>query len=143
MSNTKRSAVHFNVLAGSTPARLCKGALAALALACSLTGVAHAQAYANVTVGGAFAPGVYGQIYLGNNLPPPVLNVQPIIMGPPVYGAPVMYLHVPQNEYREPERNRGEHRGHYKDEHRGQDEHRGHRRDDDRDPRFESYRGQR
>jgi hypothetical protein len=179
VSITKRSTVHFNVLAGSTPARVCKGALAALVLIGSLTGVAHAQAYANVTVGGAFAPGVYGQISLGNNPPPPVVNVQPIIVGPPVYGAPVMYLHVPQNEYRdwgrhcaryracghpvhfvqvepshpwweqhgeylrgpgyyrEPERNRGEHRGHYKDENPG------YRRDFDRDPRNEARRGER
>lgn len=172
MSNTKRSAVHFSILA-------------ALVLASSLTGVARAQSYANVTVGGAFAPGVYGQISLGNNPPPPVLNVQPIIMGPPVYGAPVMYLHVPQNEYRdwghhcarysacgrpvhfvqvepshrwweqhgeylrgpgyyrEPERNRGERRGHYQDAHRGRDEQQGYRRDFDRDPRNEARRGER
>jgi len=78
-----------------------RNALAVLALALSTAGAAHAQAYVNVTVGGAFAPGVYGQVSIGNNPPPPVLNVQPVVVGTPVYGAPVMYLHVAPEEYRD------------------------------------------
>jgi hypothetical protein len=75
--------------------------LAVPLLAIALAGAAHAQAYVNVTVGGAFAPGVYGQIVLGNNPPPPVVNVQPVIVGRPVYGAPVMYVHAAPEESRD------------------------------------------
>jgi hypothetical protein len=76
-------------------------ALVALTLTLTVAGAAQAQAYVNVTVGGAFAPGVFGQISLGNNPPPPVLNVQPVIVGQPIFGAPVMYLHVAPEEYRD------------------------------------------
>ena len=75
--------------------------LAAIALTFVVAGAAQAQSYVNITVGGAFAPGVYGQVSLGNNPPPPVLNVQPVIVGQHVYGAPVMYLHVAPDEYRD------------------------------------------
>ena len=75
--------------------------LATVALTLSLVGAAQAQAYVNVTVGGAFAPGVFGQVSLGNNPPPPVWNAQPVIYGQPVYGAPIMYLNVPQEEHRD------------------------------------------
>jgi hypothetical protein len=78
-----------------------KSLIAAALLTVTMAGAAHAQAYANVTVGGAFAPGVFGQISLGNNPPPPVMNVQPVIVGTPVYGAAPMYLHVAPEEYRE------------------------------------------
>lgn len=76
-------------------------ALAALAITVGFAGTAQAQSYANVTVGGAFAPGVYGQVSLGNNPPPPVWNAQPVIYGPALHRAPPMYLHVPQQEYRD------------------------------------------
>lgn len=76
-------------------------ALPAVALTLVASGSARAQAYANLTLGGAFAPGVYGQIAIGNNPPPPVINAQPVIIGRPVYGAPVMYLHVPPKEARD------------------------------------------
>jgi len=75
-------------------------ALPVAALALTASGAARAQAYVNVTIGGAFAPGVYGQIAIGNNPPPPFINAQPIIVGRPIYGAPVMYLHVAPEEYR-------------------------------------------
>ena len=83
-----------------TPA-LGRKALAAVALTLAMAGAAQAQSYANVTVGGAFAPGVYGQISLGNNPAPPVWNPQPVISGRPIYGAPVIYMHVPQVEYQD------------------------------------------
>ncbi len=76
-------------------------ALPAVALTLVAAGNARAQAYANLTLGGAFAPGVYGQIAIGNNPPPPVINAQPVIVGRPVHGAPVMYLHVSPKESRE------------------------------------------
>ncbi len=79
---------------------LCR-VLATLALTVAVAGAAQAQSYVNVTVGGAFAPGIFGQISIGNNPPPPVINVQPVVVGAPVYGAPVMYLHVAPEEYRD------------------------------------------
>lgn len=78
-----------------------KSLMAVAALTVAMAGAAHAQAYANVTVGGAFAPGVFGQISIGNNPPPPVLNVQPVVVGQPLYGAPPIYLHVAPEEYRD------------------------------------------
>ncbi len=85
-------------------------ALAALAITVGFAGTAQAQSYANVTVGGAFAPGVYGQVSLGNNPPPPVWNAQPVIYGPALHRAPPMYLHVPQQEYRDWGRHCGRYR---------------------------------
>ena len=74
-----------------------------LAGACLLAGgaTAQAQSYVNVTVGAAFAPGVYGEIAIGNNPPPPVINATPVVATQPVYGAPVLYLYLPETEYRE------------------------------------------
>lgn len=58
--------------------------------------LAHAQPYVNVTVGGAISPGVYGHISVGsNNPPPPIINPQPVFVGPVVVGAPVMYVYAP------------------------------------------------
>lgn len=53
--------------------------------------------FANATVEGALAPGVYGRIEIGNAPPPPLLYVQPVIIQrPPVYvQQPPLYLHVP------------------------------------------------
>lgn len=56
--------------------------------------VAHAQSYVNVTVGGVFSPGVYGQVSFGNAPPPPVYNPRPVVIAPVVLGAPVVYMHV-------------------------------------------------
>lgn len=76
-----------------------KSLVAVVVLAAGVAGAAHAQLYSNVTVGGAFAPGVFGQISIGNSAPPPVMNVQPVIVGRPVYGAQPIYLHVAPQEY--------------------------------------------
>jgi len=75
-------------------------ALPVAALVIAFATPAKAQTYMNMTIGGAFAPGVYGQIAIGDNMPPPLMNMQPVIVGRPVYGAPVMYLHVAPDEYR-------------------------------------------
>lgn len=83
------------------PANFGRNAMATVAFALTMASAVHAQAYVNITVGGAFAPGVYGQISIGNNPPPPLLNVQPVIAGQALYGAPVMYLHVPLEESRD------------------------------------------
>lgn len=57
---------------------------------------AHAQSYVNVSVGGVFAPGVYGEVVFGNAPPPPVYNPRPVVIAPVVVAAPVVYLHVPE-----------------------------------------------
>lgn len=77
----------------STPRRLLGTTLALAALG---LGTAHAQSYVNVTVGGVFAPGVYGQVTMGNAPPPPVYNTRPVVVtAPVVVNAPVVYMHVP------------------------------------------------
>jgi hypothetical protein len=62
---------------------------------------AQAQTYMNMTVGGQFAPGVFGQVSIGSAPPPPVINLQPIVVGRPIAGAPVVYMHVPEPEQRD------------------------------------------
>ena len=59
--------------------------------------VQAATPYANATLEGALAPGVYGRIEIGNAPPPPLVYVQPVlIQRPPVYvQQPPLYLHVP------------------------------------------------
>ena len=56
-----------------------------------------ATPYANATVEGALAPGVYGRIEIGNQPPPPLIYAQPVIIQrPPVLVQQMpLYLHVP------------------------------------------------
>ncbi|BDT68427.1 hypothetical protein os1_26100 [Comamonadaceae bacterium OS-1] len=72
-------------------------AAALLALACGLAaGAAQAQdVYINGTVGGAIAPGVYGQITFGGRPPPPVLYAQPMLIQRGPIAEPPLYLYVP------------------------------------------------
>lgn len=85
---------------------------AALALGC-MAAAAPAQAgdaYINATVGGVFAPGVYGQIQIGNNPPPPLLYAQPVVITRgPAYVAEPLYLYVPPGHAK----NWGKHCGRY------------------------------
>ena len=61
---------------------------------------AHAgEPSVNVTIRGEVAPGVYGEVQVGNAPPPPVVYAQPVIIAPRPHhehdeGRP-MYLHVP------------------------------------------------
>lgn len=69
-----------------------------VALTALLGGIAQAATpYANATVEGALAPGVYGRIEIGNAPPPPLLYAQPVIIQrAPVYvQQQPLYLHVP------------------------------------------------
>ena len=75
--------------------------LAVAAIAASMAGAAQAQAYINIDAGGAFVPGVYGQISIGNNVPPPLMDAQPVVVGRANYGATPIYLHVSIDEYRD------------------------------------------
>jgi hypothetical protein len=75
-------------------------ALPLVAAAITLAPQAHAQAYVNATVGGVFAPGVYGQIVIGNNPPPPVINARPVVVGRPTLGLQPIYLYAPPGHQR-------------------------------------------
>ena len=57
----------------------------------------QAQPYVSATVSGVLAPGVYGQINIGNAPPPPVLYAQPVIITRPAVRVqqPPLYLYVP------------------------------------------------
>lgn len=68
-----------------------------VALSALLGGGAHAAtSYANATVEGALAPGVYGRIEIGNAPPPPLVYMQPVIIQrAPVLVQQPLYLHVP------------------------------------------------
>lgn len=56
-----------------------------------------ATPYANATVQGALAPGIYGRIEIGNAPPPPLVYVQPVIIqqSPAYVEQSPLYLHVP------------------------------------------------
>jgi hypothetical protein len=49
----------------------------------------------NVMLSGEVAPGVYGQVQLGNAPPPPLVYEQPMIIEPQAAPPPAIYLHVP------------------------------------------------
>ena len=58
----------------------------------------------NVIVSGQVAPGVYGQVQIGNNAaPPPVVYAQPMVVEalPNVAPLPPVYLHVPPEHARD------------------------------------------
>ena len=77
--------------------RACVVALSAMS-ALLTGGMAQAAApYANASVQGALAPGVYGRIEIGNAPPPPLVYVQPVIIqrAPVFVEQPPLYLHVP------------------------------------------------
>jgi len=62
--------------------------------------LAHGQSVSiNATITGEIAPGVYGQVVLGNRPPPPLVYAQPVVAVPVVVAEPVpmepIYLHVP------------------------------------------------
>ena len=49
----------------------------------------------HVILAGEIAPGVYGQVRLGNEPPPPVVYAQPMLIEPQASPPPPVYLHVP------------------------------------------------
>lgn len=49
----------------------------------------------HVILSGQVAPGVYGQVELGNGPPPPVVYSQPMLIEPQSSPLPPVYLHVP------------------------------------------------
>jgi hypothetical protein len=53
-----------------------------------------------VMLSGQVAPGVYGQVQLGNDRPPPVVYAQPMLIEPMEAPPPPIYLHVPPGHAR-------------------------------------------
>jgi hypothetical protein len=51
----------------------------------------------NVILSGQVAPGVYGQVRIGNESPPPVVYAQPVTIEPVPYAVPPppIYIHIP------------------------------------------------
>lgn len=49
----------------------------------------------HVMLSGEVAPGLYGQVNLGNERPPPVVYAQPMLIEPQAVPPPPIYLHVP------------------------------------------------
>lgn len=75
-------------------------ALLSLSACAALVSPARAQNLSvGVTITGEVAPGVYGQVVLGNGPPPQLVYAQPVIAQPVVVAQPVpvepIYLHVP------------------------------------------------
>lgn len=73
--------------------------LAALALVCA-AGAAQAQAYISGSISGQLAPGVYGQVNIGNAPPPQLLYAQPMWGGPVMPQVQPMYMWVPPDHSR-------------------------------------------
>jgi hypothetical protein len=69
-----------------------------LAAAISLFGALSADAGdlgINVILSGQVAPGIYGQVQIGNAPPPPLVYAQPMLIEPQAAPPPPVYLHVP------------------------------------------------
>src|ERR1700681_2783595 len=64
-------------------------------------GSAHAGDFdIRVMVSGQVAPGVYGQVQIGNDRPPTVVYAQPMLIDPRYAPPPPVYLHVPPGHAR-------------------------------------------
>ena len=65
------------------------------------TGVSQAGGLdIHVLLSGEVAPGLYGQVNIGNERPPPVVYVQPMLIEPQQAPPPPIYLHVPPEHAR-------------------------------------------
>src|SRR5258708_11623128 len=54
----------------------------------------------NIILSGQVAPGIYGQVQLGNAPPPPLVYAQPMLIEPVEAPPPPVYLHVPPGHAR-------------------------------------------
>jgi len=54
----------------------------------------------HVILSGEVAPGVYGQVQIGNSAPPPLVYAQPMLIEPQSEPPPPVYLHVPPGHAR-------------------------------------------
>src|SRR5947209_19865630 len=72
-----------------------------VALMCTGVGSAHAgDLDLRVMLSGQVAPGLYGQVQIGNDRPPPVVYAQPMLIEPLAAPPPPVYLHVPPGHAR-------------------------------------------
>ncbi|HLZ96717.1 MAG TPA: hypothetical protein VKP66_02155 [Steroidobacteraceae bacterium] len=72
-----------------------------VAIMCAGVGSAHAgDLDIRVLLSGQVAPGVYGQVQIGNDSPPPVVYAQPMLVEPMEAPPPPIYLHVPPGHAR-------------------------------------------
>jgi hypothetical protein len=80
-------------------------ALSVLAIGAAVSPARAQNVSINATISGEIVPGVYGQVVLGNQSPPPVVYAQPVVVepAPVIVGAPAIepiYLHVPPGHAR-------------------------------------------
>lgn len=54
----------------------------------------------HVMLSGEVAPGVYGQVHIGNEPAPPLVYAQPMLIEPQAAPPPPVYLHVPPGHAR-------------------------------------------
>ncbi|MDP8983461.1 MAG: hypothetical protein M3N97_00175 [Pseudomonadota bacterium] len=64
------------------------------------TGISRADVGINVLLSGQVAPGVYGQVRLGNEAPPPLVYARPMLIDAMPAPPPPIYLHVPPGHAR-------------------------------------------
>jgi hypothetical protein len=70
--------------------------IAILALLGAGIGASHAGGVdLRIMLSGQVVPGVYGQVSIGNQAPPPVVYAQPVLIEPQYAPPPPIYLHVP------------------------------------------------
>ncbi|MEA3176424.1 MAG: hypothetical protein QOF42_3835 [Gammaproteobacteria bacterium] len=75
--------------------------IVALAVLVAGLGTSHADGLnVRVMLSGQVVPGVYGQVAIGNDAPPPVVYAQPVILQPQYAPLPPIYLHVPPDHAR-------------------------------------------
>jgi hypothetical protein len=71
-------------------------AITILALLCAGAGTSVAGGVdIRVMLSGEVVPGVYGQVSIGHESPPPVVYAQPMLIEPQGVAQPAIYLHVP------------------------------------------------
>jgi hypothetical protein len=75
--------------------------IAILAVLVAGAGASHAGGVdVRVMLSGQVVPGVYGQVNIGNDGPPPVVYAQPMVIEPQYAPPPPIYLHVPPGHAR-------------------------------------------
>lgn len=68
----------------------------ASAILCAGICTSHADGLnVRIILSGQVVPGVYGQVNIGNDAPPPVVYAQPMVIEPQYAPPPPIYLHVP------------------------------------------------
>ena len=71
------------------------------AVALLSTGVARAgDLHIRIILAGQIAPGVYGQVDLGGEAPPPLVYAEPVMVVPVATPPPPVYLYVPPDHVR-------------------------------------------